>query len=114
MSSITTLATLLRPKRTISAIVASAVASAVVAVPLLTAPSAGASVVQTPGLTSGTLSGVINHLGPNYDSTWSSWRNNPNSTVTAYGGTDSWASITAMGSIGWWRRFPYTTRGPCR
>src|SRR2546423_360885 len=101
------LASSLRPKRTISALVSSAVLSAVVAVPLLGTPAAHASITQTPGLRAGhSLSGVINHLGPGFTSTFAAYRNAPIKAVVAYGGTDSWSSITAMGSIGWWQQVP--------
>ena len=100
-------ASLLKPRRTLSALLGSALLSAVVAVPLLASPSADAAVKQTPGLTPGhTLSGVIHHLGPNFTSTFAAYRNAPITAVVAYGGTDSWSSITAMGSIGWWQQVP--------
>ena len=102
-----TLLNRLRPKRTASALAASAMLSTLIAVPLLNSPAAQAAVTQTPGLKAGTtLSGVINRLGPNFSDTWASWRKSPITTVTTYGGTDSWASITAMGSIGWWQKVP--------
>ena len=101
------LTSVLKPKRTVSALVSTALLSAAVAVPLLTSPAAHASVKQTPGLDPGhTLSGVIHKLGPGFQSTFASYRNAPITTVTAYGGTDSWNDITAMGSIGWWQQTP--------
>ncbi|BEP13509.1 hypothetical protein acdb102_18200 [Acidothermaceae bacterium B102] len=93
----------LKPQRTISALAASAVLSAVVAFPLLSSPAAHAGVTQTPGLVAGkTLSGMINHQGPTYANAFGTWRKAPITAVTVYTAVDSWANITAMGSIGYW------------
>src|SRR3954463_14748900 len=104
MTRLTSLTHLVRPKRTISALIATALVSAAVSVPLLHSPNADASVVQTPGLRAGTtLSGVINHQGPTFANNFASWRGAPVTAMTTYTAVDSWANITAMGSIGWWQ-----------
>src|SRR3954468_14174523 len=99
------LTSMLRPRRTVSALVSTALLSAVVAVPLLgSSTAAQASVTQTPGLVAGkTLSGMINHQGPTYANTFGSWRNAPITAITTYTAVDSLANVTGMGSIGWWQ-----------
>src|SRR3954447_2202054 len=99
------LASMLRPRRTLSALVSTALLGAVVAVPLFSSSTeAHAAVRQTPRLVAGkTLSGMINHQGPTYASAFGTWRNAPITAITTYTAVDSWANITAMGSIGWWQ-----------
>jgi Glycosyl hydrolase family 26 len=100
---VSALGNLFSPTRAVAAVAAAALATAVIALPLLEAPHAHAAVAQTPGLTAGkTLSGMINHQGPTYANTFGSWRGAPITAIDTYTAVDSWASITAMGSIGWW------------
>jgi hypothetical protein len=97
-----TLTTLLRPKRGASAVAAAAVISALVAVPLAHSPRAAASVTQSPGLVAGqTLSGDVNPpgQGASFAQSFGSWRGKALQAVTTYTGTDSWSSMT--GSTQW-------------
>ncbi|MDX6222043.1 MAG: hypothetical protein QOD91_1097, partial [Frankiales bacterium] len=86
---------MLRRTRAASPLMAVAVLSATVAVPLMNTAPAAASVVQSPGLTPGkTLAGVVIRGGKAASDAWGAWRGMPVQEVTSYISTNTWANVT--------------------
>ncbi len=91
----------------LSASLATALTTAAVTLPVLTSGStAGASVTQSPGLSSTkVLSGVVIRGGTAAANAFGSWRHQAITTVVDYIGTDSWNSITNVAGqqlTGYW------------
>src|SRR3954454_13326567 len=92
--------------RTLSTILATAVASAAFVLPAATSTPAVAGVYQSPGLSSGkTLSGAVVVGGAPAAKAFGTWRKAPLTAIVAYSGTDSWNSFTNVageGLVGYW------------
>ncbi len=94
-----------RPLAAVSGVLVAAVAAATVAIPMLQAPTAAAS-VNHPGLSSSkVLSGVVIHGGTKAAKAFGDWRHQPVTAVVTYTSTNSWANITnvvGQGLTGYW------------
>ncbi len=97
---------LMRGARAVTPLMAVAVISSTVAVPLINSAPAAAAVTQSPGLTPGkALSGTAIRGGAAAATTFGNWRGKPIEVVTDYIGTNSWYSISnvaGQGLTGYW------------